>query len=442
MNGQIEISDIEKFKNKYKANNMNKILEDSIRTNGIESICLDKEILEENENIFNIELPKSKRYNQYESSICWIFAGFNIIKYNIAKNLNIDLEQLNLSSSYISFFDKLEKSNNAYENIINLDKEEANLGYINDENIFKHLIYEQGYWNLFINIVNKYGIIPEEYMKTSEESKKFKKLENIYFDKVKKDILYLLELKNQNASLKELRDTKETFLEENYSILAKMIGEPVNSFDFNYIDKENKAKEYKNVSPLKFKEMFLTLKLEDFVVLGNMPMYNRKFYKTYSVKYVGNIYKKSELKFLNLPIERIEDLCLKQLKEGIPIWFTTNISKYVYEEGSVLDTRIYDYQKVFGISEMSKEEALNTHSISSEHAMSICGAYEMNNKVIRWKVEDSYGNDDKNDGYYIMNNNFFEKYLMTIVVSKKYLSSKEIKLLDEKKILIGLNENF
>lgn len=51
---------------------------------------------------------------------------------------------LELSNTYISFFDKLEKSNNTYENVIEI--ENVDLDYIHKEKVMQYCVAEGGYW--------------------------------------------------------------------------------------------------------------------------------------------------------------------------------------------------------------------------------------------------------------------------------------------------------
>ena len=168
MNDQITEELIKRFSEDYNKNSINKIIENSITENGIEKSCIDRKIIEENQPIFNIELPDSKRYDQKDNFRCWIYSGLNLIKYDMAKNLNIDLKKFSLSSNYIAFFDKLEKSNNTYENIINVKN--TDWEYINKEDIIENCVKEGGHWQWFVAIVNKYGLMPYEYMPDVYES--------------------------------------------------------------------------------------------------------------------------------------------------------------------------------------------------------------------------------------------------------------------------------
>lgn len=169
----IAIEQINEFSRIYRSDPTNKIIENAITRNGVENTCIDRNILRENQPIFNIELPETKRYDQKDSWKCWIYGGLNLIKRNIAQNLNIDVMNLELSSSYIAFFDKLEKSNNTYENILNL--ENTDFDFIHKEKVLNDGVTEGGYWDLFVAIVNKYGIVPESYMPNAVESANYEK---------------------------------------------------------------------------------------------------------------------------------------------------------------------------------------------------------------------------------------------------------------------------
>lgn len=52
----------------------------------------------------------------------------------------------------------------------------------------------------FLAIINKYGIVPYSYMPNAIESENYDKISNIYHEKVKKDIVELIELKEKNGS--------------------------------------------------------------------------------------------------------------------------------------------------------------------------------------------------------------------------------------------------
>lgn len=437
---QITLKQIQEFSKEYNNDKTNKYIENAITNNGLENACINRDIIIENQPIFNIELPKTKRYDQEASGRCWIFSGLNLIKYNIAENLNIDVNQLELSDNYIDFFDKLEKSNNIYETIINMKNVDYDI--LNKENIVKYAVSEGGYWELFVAIINKYGLTPYKYNPNAIESKNYVKIDALYTEKVKKDITKLIEAKNKQKDIIDIKNLKNKFLEENYNFLSKILGEPVTKFDFEYKDKDGKYYNYANLTPLDFKNKFLTLKLDDFVVIGNLPMYNKEFYKLYRKKYIGNVYENSYVKFLNLPIQDLKQLTIKQLKDGIPVYMGTHIRKCRDTKTGILDTRLYNYNSTLNFEKLTKEEALNLYDISMHHIMAFTGVNLIDNKPQRWKIEDSYGDKEKVNGYYIMNDNFFNEFVLSVVIDKKYLTEKQLRLLDQEPIEFGVEDPF
>jgi len=440
MNSQISLEQIIEFSKTYNSNKINKLVENAITRNGLEKACMNRDIIIENQPVFNIELPESKRYNQKDSNKCWIYAGLNMIKHNIALNLNIDVKELELSNSYIAFFDKLEKANNTYENIIKLDN--LDWDYINNENFLRYCVTEGGHWQWFLSIINKYGIIPEAYMLSSFEGMRFQKAQEIYMEKVKKDVVVLLNIKRQGENETKLREKKAEFLQENYILLSKIYGEPIREFDYEYKNKNNQYVIYTNMTPIDYRRRFLTLELNDFISIGNLPMYNKKYYKIYRQKYLANIYENSYVDFLNLPIEELKELVIKQLKDNIPVYMRVNLKKFRDEESGVLDKRLYNYDKTLNIDYLTKEEALNTHDIYPHHCMVFTGVNIVNNKPQRWKVEDSYGDKQKLNGCYVMNDNYFDEFVLQIIIHKKYLKQEQIILLKQEPIEFEIEEPF
>lgn len=440
MEDQISLEQLENFRKVYNSEKTNKIIENAITNNGLENACINRDIIIENQPIFNVELPESKRYDQKDSWKCWIFGGLNLIKYNIAKNLDMNVMDLELSSNHISFYDKLEKSNNVYENVINLENTEFD--YLRKNEVLKFCVSEGGYWDMFVSIVNKYGIIPYSYNFDAVESTAVQRVEYLYTEKIKKDVLKLIELKKSKVDINSLRKEKDKFLQENYTLLCKIYGEPLTKFDFEYKDKDGNYKRIKNLTPIEFKNKFLDLKLENFVTIGNTPMYNKEYYKIYQKKYLGNIYEKSYVKYLNLPIEDLKELTIKQLKDNIPVYMGAHILKFRDKKSGVLDIRLYNYEDTLKMKRLSKEESLNLYDISMHHIMSFTGVNLVDDKPQRWKVEDSYGDKEKVNGYYIMNDNFFDEFVLSVVIDKKYLSENQLKLLDQKPIEFAVEEPF
>lgn len=431
---------LKKFKENYAKNPMNKVVENALKNVPISTFCLNKDIINKTNNFFSIELPEARIYDQAKSERCWCYAGINLIQNNVVQNLHIEARTLELSINYLCFMDKLEKSNTLYNRILTNEKFDLKTELDND--YLQCGVCEGSYFEHFRALVSKYGLVPECVMPEVENSKDSYTLNGLFNDKVKKDISKLLELKKQKSNKNILEDKIAQMLEENFTLLAKCLGEPPYTFSYEYKDKDGKIVKLENITPIDFMNKYLTMDLANMVTIANMPMYNKQYGNLYRLHFDENVYENSAVDFLNEPIEDLKKLAIKQLKDGMPVYMGCNIFKMRNWESGVLDANLYNYQETFGIEPLTKKEALNFHAISHQHAMLFTGVHLEKEKIIRWKVEDSYGGSVHQNGYYIMNDNFFEEFVFCIVVDKKYLNKKQLEALKMNPILIDMDDPF
>lgn len=229
-------------------------------------------------------------------------------------------------------------------------------------------------------------------------------------------------------------------LNENYTILCKVLGTPPIVFNYSYKDQYGKSKVIKQITPQEFYNKYSSINLDDFILIGNVPMKTFPYYSKFRKAYSGNIEGKSFVEFINLPQKDFVELIVLQLKSNIPVCFACENKKYRNQESTVLDTRLFSYEKLFGIKDMDKTHALESFDITLKHWMTFKGCQIEEGKVIRWKVEDSAGEDQRTNGYYVMNNNFFEKCVFQAWINKNFLKKDHFKILNKKPILFGYNE--
>ena len=79
--------------------------------------------------------------------------------------------------------------------------------------------------------------------------------------------------------------------------------------------------------------------------------------------------------------------------------------------------------------EMSKEDMLNTRESAMNHAMVICAVNMVDGKPNRWKIENSWGDKPGVNGYYVMNDGWFNKMVYQAVINKKYLTPELLEAL-------------
>lgn len=116
MNKDIKSGDILKYQKEYLSDVNNTALENDIYENGLENACLDKVLVKNTSYKFNIQISETKMYDQKDGYECNIYAFLRMIK-SIMKKEGTNIKGLDLSATYIDFYDKLEKVNTFYNEL-------------------------------------------------------------------------------------------------------------------------------------------------------------------------------------------------------------------------------------------------------------------------------------------------------------------------------------
>lgn len=154
---EITKENLNNIESQYLNNTAHTITRRALVKSKISDLIRVNEQTEFSRDMFSINLKTLPVTDQKQSGRCWIFAGCNVIREKIAKKYN--LKDFELSQNYIAFYDKLEKCNYLLENIISLKDKEKDDRTL--DGLLSNGIQDGGQWDLFVNIVNKYGIVPK-----------------------------------------------------------------------------------------------------------------------------------------------------------------------------------------------------------------------------------------------------------------------------------------
>lgn len=442
MNKRITNENLAKYRWSY-MNLQNKQEEKKLQTASLLDVCLNEKVKEENTFFFSFELEECKIYNQYESMLCWLYSCLNLIKNDMAHNLQISPLDFELSAQYLNFYDKLEKAHHAYQVVAECGINLADKVISNFEEVYflsqflKEPMRETGRIEYARALLNKYGIVPSGVMPSTYHLVHSAELIKVYAKKVKGDIFTLIDSLSQGKKVDNLIDK---MCEENYILLSKLLGNPPTHFDYTYTDKKGKMCTLSSMTPQDFFRKYCTIELDEFVVVGNVPMKDKLYYTKYQKAYSGNVHGESAIEFINLPQEEFTNVCLAQLLDGCPVPIACENKQYRNRESTILDTRLFDFEKVLGVKDLTKEQALDSCDITLKHWMTLRGVDIQRGLPIKWKVEDTGGSAVRNHGYYVMNHKFFEKCVFQAFIHKKYLSKKVSNLITSKPVLFGYDE--
>lgn len=419
---RLSIDKINEYEKEFLEDKRNIVAMNAATYNGVQKVARDVNALKDEPFAFNVDIKNGDVTNQKQSGRCWMFASMNVLRNIVIKKFN--LENFELSQSYTLFWDKLERCNYYMEAVIekaNEPLEDRVMDYLMSD-----LLSDGGQWDMFVNIVKKYGLVPKYAYPESQTSSATVQL-NKYLCKILRK--YTTELRDavQNEGVKKARELKEEVLKDVYNVLTSTLGQMPEKFDVVLHDKDGKLIEDKGMDAHSFFDKYIGVEIDQYISLINSPTEDKPFNQTYTIKYLGNIIEGKIVKHLNLPIEELKKAAVKQLKDGYPVWFGCDVgrSSVVEDERAMLDTKAVDYEALFNVDlKLSKEDALDYGYSMMTHAMTFTGVQMNGNEPLRFKVENSWGEKFGYKGHFVMTSDWFDQYVYQVVVNKKYLPEK------------------
>jgi len=374
------------------------------------------------------EMPAT---NQKSSGRCWGFAGLNLFRIYLGRKYN--LRDFQFSQSYFMFWDKLEKSNYFLESIIKTTDEDWNSRLL--MHLLANPIQDGGQWDMWVNLVEKYGVVPQSEMPESHSSSKSMRMNRMITRKLRENAIHLRNMKHKDASTNDIYSKKKQMLQQIYKMLTIHLGNPPNTFDWQIRDKKKNFIKFENLKPISFYNDHIGLKLDEYVCLIHCPMSDKEYNKVYSVNFLGNVVEGNPIKYLNVEIDDMKRATISSLKNDEPVWFGCDVSKHFHRDLGVMDIDLFNYDLFYDLKfGMDKASRLEYGDSQMTHAMLFTGVdIDSKNKPKKWRVENSWGNKGGDKGYHIMTDKWFDEYNYEVVVHKNHIPQKFLDLLNNEK---------
>ena len=421
----VTADDIALARDEFLADRANTVAKNAVTSSGIRAAARVPEGVAANPLTFDIEVKQGKRCDQQRSGRCWMFASLNTMRYRIIQRYN--LETFELSQAYPLFWDKLEKSNWFLENILDTLDEPL------DGRLVAYLLTDPigdgGQWDMFKSLVKKYGVCPKEAMPETACSRNTSEMDSYLTRYLRGAAKRLRESAAAGVSADDLAALKRTMVGEVYRLLVTCLGEPPAHFDVRLRDRDHKLVLSGSFTPQEFFERVVDMNVDDYVSLISAPTADKPFGHVYTVSRLGNVVEDGGVRYLNLPIERLKQVAIAQLRDNLPVWFGCDVAQSYLREEGIMDTAALDVDALFGFAVegcMDRAERLDYGESLMTHAMVLEGVnLNADGEPTLWKVENSWGADHGRDGFDTLSDAWFDEYVYQVVVDKKYLTDDE-----------------
>lgn len=395
----------------------------SVQENGVVKASMNYDAKRSLNRVFSLEVETGTVTAQKKSGRCWLFATLNTLRHEFAKKYK--MKDFQFSQNYNSFFDRLEKANHYLEEIIRLADRPAD-----DRELLEVLNWNDndgGQWANAAALINKYGVVPQSVMPETFTSDQTADLNSSLNLKLSKDAMALREMKANGKSDDDLRAYKKEALSEVYRMLVYAFGKPVEKFDFEYRDDDKKYHLDKDLTPKEFYDKYVARDFDDYVCLLDAP--DHEMGKKYGLPSQDYIYDGKHIEFLNVGTSSLKQAVIESLKAGETVWFGCDVLQDLDRQKGYLAPEFFKQGDLFNIDlNLSKKERLASRNGEVSHAMTFTGVDLVDGKPTKWKVENSWGDKVGDKGYFIMSDEWFDKYVYEVIVNQKYISSEAQKI--------------
>jgi len=409
-------------------------LRNALASNAIDALAKNQKNAGALDTYFSVETKRQSITDQKSSGRCWMFSGLNVLRANFAKRT--DSLQVTFSQDYLFFYDQLEKANLMLQGVIDTGKKP-----LDDQRVqffFHHPLSDGGTFCGVADLTEKYGLVPTEVQPETYSAESTSAMRRIISSKLREQGLQLRKMVGEGKKAKDIQQRKTEMLGEIYHMLVITLGEPVKEFSYAFRDKSGKAQTaVKTYTPQSFYQEVVGKKLNGtFIMVMNDP--RREYYKTYEVEYDRHTYDGHNWKYLNLPMEEIEQLAIATLKDGRKLYSSYDVGKQLDRKRGYADTENFDYASLFGTTfNMDKADRIATFDSGSTHAMTLTAVdLDAKGQPLKWKVENSWGASSGHQGCIIMSARWFREYMFRLVVDKKYVSQKLLRDYEQKPTMV------
>ena len=420
---QLTTDDLARLRKEFTADPTAKLLQNALTAAELKDVALDRDVVTSIDPSMSHVLDDWKVTNQKRSGRCWLFAGLNLLRVGAMNAMNV--KEFEFSQNHTMFFDKIERANYFLQSIIDTcdrDPDDRTVATLMQE-----CLGDGGQWNMFVAVVDKHGLVPKQAMPETVSSSSTPAMNSSL-----RQVLHTAARDIREASNAAARDeVAEKALATAWRVLCLHLGTPPESFLWQWTDKDKGFHRDGWLTPQQFRDKYVSIDLDDYVCLVNDPRASSPYGRTYTVDMLGNVVDAQPVVYLNVEAELMKSLASEQITNGTPVWFGCDVGQQMNGDIGIWDAKLFDLGGIYDTEfTLDKAARLIYHETLMTHAMLFTGVDIVDGAPRKWRVENSWGDEKAEKGFFTMNDSWFDEYVFEIAAPKSMLSEELRQALD------------
>ena len=397
----------------------NHVAMNAVTTNGIDKTALNFNKARYLQRRFSVTVDNGTVTSQAHSGRCWLFSSLNVARFIAKKNMGI--KEFEFSQSYAMYFDKLERANYFLQDMAGLKTH----GEPEDSRLVQHLLTDLmgdgGQWTMAMNVYKKYGAVPKDFFPETASSQNTGAMNTQLRRVLRQAVAHMYKA----ASDSEIETIKAEALEAAHRVLTIHLGTPPTSFEWEWTDDDGDFHRDGITTPQQFWAKYVDAGLEDYVCLVDDPRSEHPKGKKIAIEHLGNVVDGERTEYLNVNSQFMKD-CVRTIlsEQGIPVWFGADCHPMMDRKNGAWATDLFDYSSVYSVDfDLDKEDRVRFADSAMNHAMAFVGVdvADDGKTTNRWRVENSWGSDIADKGYFTMDDPWFSEFVYEVAVPKSML---------------------
>ncbi|HEX6857476.1 MAG TPA: C1 family peptidase [Streptosporangiaceae bacterium] len=431
--GLLGAGDLEVLRKDFAASPAYRLAQNAVTRVTVDDVAISREIINGTGHSWSVLLDDWKVTNQERSGRCWLFAGLNLLRVGAMRKMG--LKEFEFSQNYAMFWDKIERANYFLEAVI--ETADRELGDRTIAFLLQSAAEDGGQWNMFAALVGKHGLVPKSVMPETQSSSNTGRMNAILRSQLRQGARAVRAAYAAGGAA-AARDEKAEILRVIYRVLCIHLGTPPERFDWQWTDKDREFHRDGVITPQEFAARYVELPVADYVCLVHDPRASSPQGRTFTVEYLGNVIGAPPVTYLNVDVPLLKRLTAASLSAGEPVWFGCDVGKMMSNDYGIWDAALYDLPSVYDTPfDLDKAARLEYGESQMTHAMLFTGVdLGEDGAHRRWRVENSWGSDTGRDGFYTMNDSWFDEYVFEIAARRSALPAELQAALDTEPIVL------
>lgn len=433
MTHPLDLTSVELLTKELDADPTFRVARNAVTTTSVDEVALDRDVVASVDHSMSHLIDDWAATDQKKSGRCWLFAGTNLLRMGAAERMGV--KDFQFSQAHVLFWDKLEKANHWLESILATADRDV------DDRTVAHLLStpaeDGGQWNMFAALVRKHGLVPAQAMPETQSSSDTAAMNRGLSRLLRQAARDLRAKAAAGVDETELQTAKDETVRHVHRLLAVHLGTPPRSVHWQWRDKDRGFHRDGELTPQQFAERYAGIEPDDFVCLVHDPRPSSVPGQTYTVEHLGNVVGAPPVVYLNAEMDLLRRLTMESVVGGEPVWFGCDTDRMSSTTLGVWDARLYDYDAVYGTSvDLDKAERLALHDTLMTHAMLFTGVDVVDGAPTRWRVENSWGDERGQKGFWTMHDNWFGEHVFEVAVRRSLLPADLVDALAQEPVVL------